>query len=994
MIVLMQCVAEAVASKGLRGLLEIVPGGGFLYDVASDAIRRMKERKRADELKDEVLKAAAASLDEAKAAAEKVAKEVAGNAPTEDRIALEMYLTQIPGALRQSLRRADDPSGKSVPANFAITEPADLLKRLPARVPHFRPGVPLPGKPGWQLGELLGTGGFGEVWLARNPALSALKGAVKFGLDPQARDRLLRHEGTLVNRVMEQGKHPNVVQLLDAHLEGDAPWLMYEYIPGGDLTGLILSWQSLPAGERVSRTVAALRTLASAVGHFHRLNPPIVHRDLKPANVLLRVESRNVESRKVGSHPSGQADVTTLRPDDLGLMVTDFGIGGVAAAASLAQEASRRSTGAFMSQLWGSYTPLYASPQQQAGSPPDPRDDVHALGVIGFQMLTGKLDATLGADYAKTLRRLTVPEPLIELLGDCAAHDPDNRPKDAAELAEKLTSVQLVGRAVPDAAGTSGTARPTQPPAATPGMEHVACPQCQATLRVATGETRPVKCGQCGHTFRPFAPPPAPPPVSPEAVAALRQVLAFSVPITPKDPPAERPRPTAKPVDRSREREREREPEPEPERERPPRRVVQPRPGGGRLLKFGCLLGVLLAVGMVGGLGYLFYQLFPRGGSGGTGQLPQPGPGTTPTEARPGKLGSFVGVSGRVAEATFTNDGRRLVTVSEDGFVQLWDVDDPTTAGQAPLAEIATTVKGHRPAVAPDRPLLAAADEQQIQTWDTATGQKKGRFGGLGEWAARLAFSPDGRWLVAVGKDSGVVTYWDTTDRDRADQGQTLVTLSGEAGLAFDPTGRYLATSAPSEVKLWEVRAQGPWITNRTLTAAGSPKPTALGFSADGKRFIAGGADGKPRVWDVEKSGDPQVYDTKQGASERVVVTPKKEARLLVFTIDGSGTGCLWDGAKPPGSPQTPIPGNVRAAAFNPAGSMAATAGDDRVVHLWELFFVKPRFKLIGHGAAVRAVAFSPDGRRLASVDTSGTVILWSVPAEISRQGFDLVEIQ
>src|SRR5205814_9423418 len=115
----------------------------------------------------------------------------------------------------------------------------------------------------------------------------------------------------------------------------------------------------------------------------------------------------------------------------------DCGIGGPAAAASLAEATRRASTGGFVSQLWGSHPPLYASPQQQSGTPPDPRDDVHALGVIGFQMLTGKLDATLGADYAKTLRKHGVGEPLIELLGDCAAHDPDNPPRAAAELAER-----------------------------------------------------------------------------------------------------------------------------------------------------------------------------------------------------------------------------------------------------------------------------------------------------------------------------------------------------------------------------------------------------------------------------------------------------------------------------------------------------------------------------------------------------------------------------
>jgi len=415
-IVLMQCVAEAVMHKGVRGLAELVPGAPYLYEVAGDAVKRMKERKRSADLRNEVLSTANATLDEVKRTAAAVARETAAAGSVEDRVSLEMYLTQIPGAIRQSLKRADDPSGKTVPADFSLDDATELLRRLPQRMAKFRAGDSLPGKPGWKLIEFLGSGGFGEVWLARNPTLSALQGAVKFGLDPAARERLLRHEGSLINRVMEHGRHPNVVQLTDAHLEGDAPWLMYEYVPGGDLGGLVLAWQSLPAGERVKRVLTTLHTLAAAVGHFHRLTPPLVHRDLKPANVLLATGGE--------------------------LKIADFGIGGVAAAASLAVEASRKgSTHSIMSQLGGSYTPLYASPQQQRGEPADPRDDVHALGVIGFQMLTGKLDATLGADYAKTLRRLGVSESLIELLGDCAAHDPENRLKDATELATRLKAL-------------------------------------------------------------------------------------------------------------------------------------------------------------------------------------------------------------------------------------------------------------------------------------------------------------------------------------------------------------------------------------------------------------------------------------------------------------------------------------------------------------------------------------------------------------------------
>ena len=61
-----------------------------------------------------------------------------------------------------------------------------------------------------------------------------------------------------------------------------------------------------------------------------------------------------------------------------------------------------------------------------------------ARSVAFYSRLFAAEPTRLEGDYAKNLRRLGVPEALIELLGDCAAHDPDNRPKDAAELAERL----------------------------------------------------------------------------------------------------------------------------------------------------------------------------------------------------------------------------------------------------------------------------------------------------------------------------------------------------------------------------------------------------------------------------------------------------------------------------------------------------------------------------------------------------------------------------
>ena len=439
-----ECVALAVREKGLSGLNEFVPGASYIIGVAGRAYKLWSERRKAAALRAEIAQVAVASAEEARRVAEEVARAVVKEGSEEDRRTLALYLAQLPGAVRQSLKRAADPTGRTVPPDFAADGAAAFLRILPPRAPHFRPGAELPGRAGWRLTELLGTGGFGEVWLARHAILPHPR-AVKFCTDAAARARLTAHEGRVVARVMAEGSHPNVVPLLDALLDGETPWLMYEYVGGGTLTDLVLRWQALPDGVREPLTVGALAQLAGAVGAFHRLAPAVVHRDLKPANVL--VEATGAEAA---------------------LRITDFGIGGVVSA------------GAFDTSLRGAHTPLYASPQQVRGEAPDPRDDVYALGVIAYQMLTGRLESAPGARFERELRARGASPALVDLIGDCVDADPANRPADARELAARLGKnlspppPPLRREGEPDALagarglGASQGAAPAAPPLAPP----------------------------------------------------------------------------------------------------------------------------------------------------------------------------------------------------------------------------------------------------------------------------------------------------------------------------------------------------------------------------------------------------------------------------------------------------------------------------------------------------------------------------------------------
>jgi serine/threonine protein kinase len=360
---------------------------------------------------------------EVRQAAEAVAAQEAADQPAEARLALTSYLSQMPASIRQSLRRPSDPGGATAPASLSLRKPEDLLPFLPAGLPRFKPGD-RPLAADWELVELLGKGGFGEVWKARHLTRSRQRPvALKFCLDAEAA-ATLRNEAALhdhLDRVRE-GSLPGIVPLLETYLRADPPCLMYDYIEGCDLAGLVRDLHgqgSLPAGFARGPASRVVQRLASIVGIAHRLDPPLVHRDLKLSNVLVR---------QGGGDP----------PE---LFVADFGIGALAAGQALREQARSRplSCQVTAAAILGAYTPLYASRQQVRGEPPDPRDDVHALGVIWYQLCTGDLTMlSIPPNWRKVVEELELGEERADLLGACISARAAERPVDAAKLAERL----------------------------------------------------------------------------------------------------------------------------------------------------------------------------------------------------------------------------------------------------------------------------------------------------------------------------------------------------------------------------------------------------------------------------------------------------------------------------------------------------------------------------------------------------------------------------
>jgi WD40 repeat protein/tRNA A-37 threonylcarbamoyl transferase component Bud32 len=821
-----------------------------------------------------------------------------------------------------------------LPHPAQANRPTQGICQAPPEGPHEYgdpPVLPSDSLPGYQILREIHRGGQGVVYQALQRATKR-KVAIKVlreGPFASKRDKA-RFEREV--EVLGQLHHPNIVGIHDSGTASGQFYFVMDYIPGQPLD----VW--LASGQRsIEDTLRLFSRVCEAVNAAHLRG--IIHRDLKPGNIRI----------------DGNGEPHVL----------DFGLAKTAAGTDVS---AMTMTGQFMGSM------PWASPEQAEGLPEkiDTRTDVYSLGVILYQMLTGKfpyevignmrdvLDRIMKADPVRpsTVRR-QINDEVETIVLKCLSKERDRRYQTAGEIARDIHRY-LVGEPI-EAKRDSAlyvirkSLRRYRWVAMT-GVAFVALIMTALTVSLGLWKTAENRLRRETEALR-------------EAQAQRALALKAEQDALLQKRSAEE-KAYLWGLD-----------------------LAQKRLAKGLTAKAQEALCACPAEWRRWEWGYLMSLCNPdlatlRGHQGQVwgvavspdGRLIASGGWDHQIRIWDRRRAELVrilnGHQHLVYEVAFSPDGKTLASASQDRTVRLWDVTTGSTL---------RVLEGHRERVlsvsfSPDGNMLLSGGgsyesgkehDNVARLWDVASGQILRELVGHKHNIYSTAFHPGNR-LAATSSTDKTIRIWDVST---GGQLRTIDKHAGIAGgLAFSHDGKWLAGGG-EEVAIWRVEnSEGK---DPTATLSGTAGVVSVSFSPDDKRIGVGTRDGRLMLFNAENSSADYVGRVHQGAARAVAFSPDGE---YVVTGGEDGTVKIHP-AKPTahnlqfGDSSFFYPESV---AFSRDGSLLAMSnGSEGSATLWDISTGKERLSLYGHRARIESLALSPDGRRIVTGGWDRTARVW-----------------
>jgi eukaryotic-like serine/threonine-protein kinase len=777
-----------------------------------------------------------------------------------------------------------------------------------------QPSAPLPAeafaRKGYEILDEIGRGGMGVVYRARQLGLKRLV-ALKMVLasryaSPQQLARFQR-EAEILARL----HHPNVVQIHEVgDLEG-MPFFCMEYLEGGSLAGKVNGQPQPP--QAVAELV---ESLARAVHAAHEQG--IVHRDLKPANILL---------------------------DGAGVpKITDFGLA----------KHWREEAGQTGSHIVG--TPSHLAPEQvrRDGVAIGPATDVYALGVMLYELLTGRvpyrgessMDTVLQVLHEEPVPpsrlRPRLPADLETITLRCLNKNPLRRYASAAELADDLRRW-----------------RNREPIRARPiGLfERLArwCQRRPALAAMGAALFLVSVLGLLGVFWQLREAVHEKETADAERGRALRQRDAAEWQTYRANIGAATSAVQLHNFDSV-------------------RRYLAAAPEKYRNWEWAHLSSLLEPAytpfrGHEDRVQAMAFspdgRLIASGSADRTVRLWEVATGREMAVLRSHER--------RVTQVSFSPDGRRLASTDGGRAVRLWD---PTTG--ALVAKLSGALEhAYSLTFSPDSRFVGIqGQDAAVYVWEADTGKPRHTLRHRSTASGHVAFTPDGKRLFGGAVD-GMITAWDV------ESGKMALTWRAHSApvraLCISPDGKCIASSGDFPeyaVRLWDATS------GREMTTLRGHKNqvTHLVFSRDGSRLVSACADQTARLWECS-TGRALAVLQHRGPVTWAAFRPD-DAQLV--TSGDDQTLRLWDART--GEPLTVLSVGSgigeRGTAFSPDGTRLACPCDNRQVLLWDVGLLERNGVLRGHTSYVYDLAFSPDGTQIASAAWDGTVRLWDATSQ------------
>jgi WD40 repeat protein len=299
------------------------------------------------------------------------------------------------------------------------------------------------------------------------------------------------------------------------------------------------------------------------------------------------------------------------------------------------------------------------------------------------------------------------------------------------------------------------------------------------------------------------------------------------------------------------------------------------------------------------------------------------------------EIRTLTGHTGIVNSVSFSPDGKRIVSTSEDWSIKIWDARTrPKTLTLTGLEDLTCVV------FSPDGRQIASGSKNKITIWDAETGQET------------LAFD-------------GMIKIRDPLT---GEEGLTLYPYFRVQCVAFSPDGKQIVGAGDNTLKVWDAQTG-----KETLTFDGDV--LSVSFTPDGKQIVGSASDNTLKIWDAQTGKEAL---TLQGHSDGVCIASwslleRPEIRQKLIKVWDTQTG------RETLTLQIHPNNKVNSVSVSPDGKRIVSGTRNGTAQIWDAQTGQKTHALVGHSAEVNSVSFSPDGKRIVSGSSDGTIKIWDV---------------